>query len=165
MPWAADHGPIRHRASSAVVLALVMVIGVMGVQACTSASLPPPAAEDLPASIPEGFPLPPGAEVVGGGADAAIRVPELTVDEVVGFYHRELGKAGWKIVDNWQGADPQGRSTSGMTIEHGEHTGALAVIDTPGDTVLLRINLAQPTAPSSSAGGDKDDDHGEHDHG
>lgn len=153
------------RVVRAALLALLVIIAASPLQACTSESTPPPAVENLPDSIPADFPLPPGAEVVGGGADVAIRVPGYTVDKAVGFYQRELPQRGWRIVDDWQGADPQGRPTSGMTIEHGEHAGALAVIDAPSDEVLVRINLSQPAAPSSSAGGDKDDDHGEHDHG
>lgn len=144
------------------VLGTALAIG-LSLGACSPAEPGTPAVAHLPSSIPEDFPLPPGAEFEGGGDDFTIRVPGFTVPETMAFYHRELPKADWQIEDHWQGEDPRGLPTSGMVIEHGEHLGAIALTG-HDDEVVVRINLRQPTVRETETG-ERDEHQHEHQDG
>ena len=102
-----------------------------------------PEALRLPPGFPDNFPFPPAVQQASEGDALVLRVPDTTVAEIEAFYREELPAVGWEVVEGWTGVDPDNRPTSGLVIDQGGATGAIA-FTAQDEAVIVRINLRQP---------------------
>ena len=137
-------------------LTLIAVVLALALAGCSSDEVEASLSGQLPESFPEEFPLPPGAVPIGASDVATLEVSEASPDELVAFFETNLPPTGWEVLEDWDGVDVGGAATSGLILQKGEETGAIALTETERG-VLVRVNLRQPEhqemGPSMGAGG------------
>ena len=121
----------------------VIILGaiVVAVLATTSDA---PADTSVRDAVPEGFPVPSGAELINKGDSVTLSVPG-SLEDVKAFYSESLPPAGWEVTDTWKGTDPNNFPTTGLVIAGNDKPGAIAFTEGADDgRVLVRLNLTQP---------------------
>src|SRR5688572_22202972 len=122
----------------AVIVLGAIVVGVLATTVGTSADT------SVRDALPEGFPVPSGAELLNKGDSVTLSVPG-SLEDVKSFYSESLPPAGWEVTDTWKGTDPNNFPTTGLVIAGNDKPGAVAFTEGEDDgRVLVRVNLTQP---------------------
>ena len=139
-----------------ITLGVLLAI-IVAMVTCSQATAPagsaggPPPAEVLP----EGFPVPAGAQVINGdvagpGGVVTLRVPD-DAEGVVSFYADRLPDSGWTL-EEWDGTDPFGDATQGFILTREDEAGALSVKANEDGTSQVQVNMNQPVSPTEGGG-------------
>jgi hypothetical protein len=139
-----------------ITLGVLLAI-IVAMVTCSQANTPAGSAAGPPPAevLPEGFPIPAGAQVINGdvagpGGVVTLRVPD-DPESVVSFYAERLPESGWTL-EEWNGTDPFGDSTKGFVLTREDENGALSVKANDDGTSQVQVNMNQPVSPSEGGG-------------